>query len=238
VPLNGVEIFFAQFGSGPSVLLLHGGLANSAYWGHQIEDLSRDYLVTVMDTRGHGRSPFTPGKLSYEAFAEDAIALMDFLDISRSTVVGWSDGGITGFQLALSHPDRLSSLFSFGANANLAGLKAGGAKTGVFPSFSSRCRTEYSVLSPQPDRWPHLEQALIAMWRSEPNFSGAELARIKLTVTIADGDHDEIIRSEHTRLIAASIGGAHLVVLPRVSHFAMLQDPNGFNAALRAFLAG
>jgi pimeloyl-ACP methyl ester carboxylesterase len=237
-PINGVAIFFAQFGSGPSVMLLHGGLANSAYWGHQIEDLSRDYLVTVMDTRGHGRSPFIPGRLSYKTFAKDAIALMDFLEISQSAVVGWSDGGITGFQLALMQPDRLSGLFAFGANSNLAGLKAGGAKTGAFPSFSSRCRKEYLDLSPEPDRWSQLKQALTAMWRSEPNLSGNELATIKLPVTIADGDHDEIIKSEHTHQIAGSIEGARLVILPKVSHFAMLQDPSGFNAALRAFIKG
>ena len=234
--INHAAIFFAQYGSGPSLLLLHGGLANSAYWGHQIENLSRDFLVIVMDTRGHGRSTFIPGRLSYEIFANDVVALMDFLEISRSAVVGWSDGGITGLQLVLTKPDRLSGLFAFGVNSNLAGLKAGGAKTGAFPSFRSRCRKEYLDLSPEPHRWSQLEQALAAMWRSEPNFSGTELGTIKLPVTIADGDHDEIIKSEHTRQIAASIGGARLVFLPKVSHFAMLQDPSGFNAALRAFI--
>src|SRR4051794_10205879 len=57
LPINGTRIFFAQFGNGPSVLLLHGGLANWNYWGAQVEELSKAFCVTVMDTRGHGRSP-------------------------------------------------------------------------------------------------------------------------------------------------------------------------------------
>jgi pimeloyl-ACP methyl ester carboxylesterase len=236
-PVNGVKIFFAQFGIGLPVLFLHGGLANSNYWGRQVEDLSRNYLVTVMDTRGHGRSPFISGKLSYEVFAKDTVALMDYLEISRSAVIGWSDGAITGLQLALTQPDRLSGLFAFGANSNLGGLKPGGAKTGVFPSFISRCHKEYLELSPNPDRWPQLERSLGAMWRSEPNYSSAQLATIKLPVTIADGEYDEIIKRENTREIAASIKGARLVILPNVSHFAMLQDASGFDAAVRGFLS-
>ncbi len=235
--INGVKIFFAQFGKGPSVLMLHGGLANSDYWGHQVEDLSRNYSITVMDTRGHGRSPFSSDRLSYEAFAKDTIALMDYLEISRTSVIGWSDGAITGLQLALTQFGRLSGLFAFGANSNLGGLKSGGAKTGVFPSFSSRCRKEYLELSPDPGKWPQLERALSTMWRSEPNYTSAQLASIKLPVTVADGEYDEIIRPEHTRQIAASISGGRLVILPRVSHFAMLQDAATFNAALREFLS-
>src|SRR5713226_9980379 len=71
--VNGTSIFFAQFGKGPAVLLLHGGLANSNYWGNQIEELSRNFSVTVMDTRGHGRSPLVSSNFSYTLFAGDVI---------------------------------------------------------------------------------------------------------------------------------------------------------------------
>jgi pimeloyl-ACP methyl ester carboxylesterase len=74
------------------------------------------------------------------------------------------------------------------------------------------------------------------MWRTQPNFGKAQLARIITPVTIAAGEYDEIIRPEHTRQIATSIADARLVILPGVSHFAMLQDPPEFNRALRQFL--
>ena len=69
--MNRTSIFYAQFGEGPPVLLLHGGLANSNYWGHQVKELAQKYTVTVMDTRGHGRSPVTSYFFSYGLFADE-----------------------------------------------------------------------------------------------------------------------------------------------------------------------
>ena len=126
-PVNGISIYFAQFGdAGPPLLLLHGGLGNSNYWGHQITELAKRFSVTVMDTRGHGRSPLTSRAFSYGLFAQDAVGLLDFLQIPAAAVVGWSDGAITGLQLAIAKPDRISKLFAFGANSTLGGLKPDG----------------------------------------------------------------------------------------------------------------
>ena len=122
--VNGTDIFYALFGQGPPVLLLHGGLANSNYWGHQIDYLARSFTVIVMDTRGHGRSPVTSHAFSYGLFAEDAASLLDFLKIPQVAVVGWSDGAVTGLQLAMTKPDRVSKLFAFGANSSAEGSKA------------------------------------------------------------------------------------------------------------------
>jgi len=238
VELNGTTLFFAQFGEGPDVLMLHGGLANSNYWGHQIRALAGDFRVTVMDTRGHGRSPVTSDQFSYALFARDAAALMKHLDIAKTIVVGWSDGAITGIQLALVRPDLVSGLFAFGANTNLQGLIAGGARTKVFQQFSERCSREYRVLSPRPEKWPTLNAGLSSMWRSQPTFTKAQLSSIRIPVAVADGEHDEIIKAEHTRKMAADIPGAQLVIMDKVSHFALLQDPPGFNAHLLQFVLG
>jgi pimeloyl-ACP methyl ester carboxylesterase len=234
--VNGTSIFFAQFGKGPNVLLLHGGLASSNYWGNQINELAKNFAVTVMDTRGHGRSPLTSDALSYELFEKDVIALLDFLEISRAAVVGWSDGAITGIRLASFHSDRITSLFAFGANVTLDGLKPGGAKSATFVSFASRCRREYVSLSPYPERWPKLTNELSRMWHSEPNFTKAQLSKIDKPVAVADGEYDEIIKREHTKQISTNIKGSSLLILPNVSHFAMLQNPAEFNVAVNKFL--
>jgi pimeloyl-ACP methyl ester carboxylesterase len=234
--VNGTRLFCARFGEGPPVLLLHGGLANAKYWGHQIQELARAHTVVVMDTRGHGQSPVASNKFSYRMFAEDAEALLNLLKIDRVAVVGWSDGAITGLQLAISRPERISRLFAFGANSSPDGLKPGGSKNQVFASYVARCRAEYSQLSPHPERWPQLVTGLGAMWRTEPNFTQAMLATIKLPVVISIGEHDEIIRRDHTERLAKLIRGARLMVQPGVSHFAMLQNPAQFNSAVVEFL--
>ncbi len=235
--VNGASIFYALFGQGPPVLLLHGGLANSNYWGHQIEHLARGFTVIVMDTRGHGRSAMTSPSFSYGLFAEDAAGLLDFLKISQVSIVGWSDGAVTGLQLAMRRPERVSKLFAFGANSSADGLKPNGARSSVFMNYAGRCRAEYAVLSPRPERWPQLLNGLRIMWRTEPNFSTRDLAAVKAATTISDGEHDEIIKRDHTEKMSLAIPRARLVMLPGVSHFAMLQNPGQFNRALTAFLA-
>jgi pimeloyl-ACP methyl ester carboxylesterase len=236
VTVNGTSIFHAQFGEGPHVLLLHGGLANSSYWGHQVGELARRFTVTVMDTRGHGRSPVMSRAFGYRIFAEDAAALLDHLAIPSAAVVGWSDGAVTGLQLTMMRPERVAKLFAFGANASPEGMIAGGASSRVFAAFAARCRDEYAKLSPHPERWPQLLAGLRPMWRSEPRFSARQMAEVRAPTAIADGEYDEIIRREHTVLMSRQIAGARLVILRQVSHFAMLQDPAQFNRALIDFL--
>jgi pimeloyl-ACP methyl ester carboxylesterase len=234
--VNGTSIFFAQFGDGPSVLLLHGGLANSNYWGHQVRRLAESFSVTVMDTRGHGRSPVTSHAFSYGLFAQDAVGLLDFLKIPEAAIVGWSDGAITGLQLAMTQRDRVSRLFAFGANSTVAGLKPDGAKSQVFATFTSRSKAEYARLSPHPERWPQLVDGLRGMWRTEPKFSKKDLAAIKIPTAVSDGEYDEIIKRDDTEGMARAIPDARLVIQPGVSHFAMLQNPTQFNEALIGFL--
>ena len=236
-PVNGTNIYFAQFDdAGPPLLLLHGGLGNSNYWGHQITELAKRFSVTVMDTRGHGRSPLTSRAFSYGLFAQDAVGLLDFLQIPAAAVVGWSDGAITGLQLAIAKPDRISKLFAFGANSTLGGLKPNGAKSAVFAAYAARCKIEYAELSPHPEKWPQLMDGLRAMWRTEPNFTNEKLASINAPTMISDGEYDEIIKPEHTRYMATAIPGAQLAIEPNTSHFAMLQNPAQFNKILLDFL--
>ena len=74
------------------------------------------------------------------------------------------------------------------------------------------------------------------MWATQPNWTDAQLKAIEATVLVVDGDHDEAIKREHTEYIAAMVPDAGLLILPNVSHFAFLQDPELFNYAIRHFL--
>jgi pimeloyl-ACP methyl ester carboxylesterase len=236
--VNGTSIFYAQFGQGAPVLLLHGGLANSNYWGFQVEELAKIYAVTVMDTRGHGRSPVMSRSFGYRQFAEDVAALLDQLGIDRAAIIGWSDGAITGLELAMAKPERVSKLFAFGANKTVDGLKPAGSRSRTFATFVERCKAEYPHLSPHPERWPQLTEGLRAMWRSEPSFSKQRLATIKAPTAIADGEYDEIIKREQTEQMSRDVPGAKLVLQSGASHFAMLQSPADFNRIVIEFLAG
>jgi len=238
--IQGARIWYAEWGkksSRPPVLLLHGGFGNSNYFGHLIPVLvAHGYRVIAMDSRGHGRSTRDDAPMSYHLMAGDVIGLLDHLGVPRVYLVGWSDGGCTGFDLALNHPDRLAGLFAFGANADVSGDREGFDKTPVFAAYLKRTPEEYRKLSPTPGRWGEFSAAVGKMWDTLPAFTAAELRSIKVPTVIADGEYDEAIKQSHDRYMADTIPEARLEILPNVSHFAMLQNPAEFNAAVLDFL--
>jgi pimeloyl-ACP methyl ester carboxylesterase len=236
-PINGISVHYAVFGRGAPVILLHGGLAHMNYWGDQVGALAPHYQVILMDSRGHGRSTRSAEPYSYELMASDVIGLMDRLKLPKAAVIGWSDGAIIGLELAIHHPDRLTGVFAFAANYNPAGVKDDVDKNPTFSTYIKRCGTEYAALSATPRGFGDFLAAITRMWATEPNIPPEALRHIGVPVVIADGDHDEAIKRAQTEEMAALIPGAGLLILPNVGHFAMLQDPPQFNAAVEHFLA-
>jgi pimeloyl-ACP methyl ester carboxylesterase len=235
-PLNGIKIWYAEFGKGEPVILLHGGLANSNYWGLQVPALEKHYRVIVMDSRGHGRSTRNDQPYGYDLMASDVVALMDYLKIKRAAIVGWSDGAILGLDIAIHHPERLTKLFAFAANSDPSGV-ADISKSPVFNAYIARAEKEYENLSATPTQYKAFLDQISKMWETQPNFTKADLAGIKTPTWIVDADHDEAIKRENTEFMAAQIPGAGLLLQPEVSHFSFLQDPQQFNNDVLHFLA-
>jgi pimeloyl-ACP methyl ester carboxylesterase len=235
-PVNGIKIWYATFGAGEPVILLHGGLANADYWGHQVRALEPHYRVVVMDSRGHGRSTRDARPFGYDLMAEDVIGLMDFLKIPKAAIVGWSDGAIIGLDIAQRHPERLSKLFAFAANSDPSGV-ADISKSPVFNAYIARAGKEYAALSPTPGEYREFVAQITKMWETQPNWTASDLRRIAVPVWIVDADHDEAIKRQNTEFMAANIPGAGLLIEPEVSHFAFLQDPGQFSEDVLHFLA-
>jgi pimeloyl-ACP methyl ester carboxylesterase len=234
-PVNGIKIWYATFGSGAPVILLHGGLANSNYWGLLVRALAPHYRVIVMDSRGHGRSTRDARPYGYDLMASDVLALMGYLKIDKAALVGWSDGGIIGLDIALHHPERLTKLFAFAANSDPSAVKDVD-KSPVFSAFIARARQEYQQLSPTPKEYDAFLKQIEKMWDSEPHWTANDLHTIKVPTWIVDADHDEAIKRENTLFMADNIPGSGLLIQPQVSHFSFLQDPAQFNGDVQHFL--
>lgn len=233
--VNGVKLYWASYGEGEPVVLLHGGAGNGDHWANQVPALTAaKFKVFVVDSRGHGRSTRDKTPLSYAQMADDLLALMDQLKLEKAALVGWSDGGAIALDVALRHPERVSRLVAYGTNYNLAGMRSGGGAT--FPVYFARCSADYARLSPTPKDYKGLQEALRPMWKTQPNYSDAQMATIAVPTLVLDGDHDEIIRQEHVRQLAKLIKGAKLVLVPDSSHFALFQQPGAFNQAVIEFL--
>ena len=237
VPHLGARIYYAAYGAGSPVILLHGGLASQRYWGNQVGALVGDqHRVILIDSRGHGRSTRDDRPYTYELMASDVTAVMDALKIRRAAVVGWSDGAIIGLVMALKNPERLTRVFAFAANMDPSGVKPDTLTNPTFARFIVEARASYAGISPTPAGFDAFQAAINHMWDTEPNYSATDLKRIATPTAIVDGDHDEAIKREHTEYLARSIPGARLIILRDVSHFAMLQDPAQFNAAMLRFI--
>jgi pimeloyl-ACP methyl ester carboxylesterase len=168
---------------------------------------------------------------------QDIVALLDYLHIQRVSLVGWSDGGIVGLQLAMHHPERLSRLFAFGANTHPSGNFEDTDSMPTMVAHAALEEEEYQGLSPTPAEWGQVRAAVGHMWRTLPTITDDQLRTIRVPTTVCAGQHDECIKPEHTHYIAAQIPNSTLVVLPDVSHFAMVQEPAIFNQAILEFLS-
>ena len=235
VEVNGAAIWYAVFGSGPPVVLLHGGLANSNYWGNQVPALAEQHQVIVIDSRGHGRSTRSAQPYGYELMASDVLGVMDKLGVKQAAIVGWSDGAIIGLSLAMNHPDRVARLFAFAANSDPSGVKDVD-KSPVFQQFIARGEKEYEALSATPKGYKKFVEEISGMWSKQPNWTQGDLAKIKVPTWIVDADHDEAIERTNTEFMAGAIPKAGLLLQPEVSHFSMLQDPAQFTADILRFL--
>jgi len=234
--VNGVSIRYAIYGHGSPVIFLHGGLANADYWGNQVPAVAAHHTVILMDSRGHGRSTRDARPYGYDLMADDVVALMDNLKIAKADIVGWSDGGILGIDLAMRHKDRVGKVFAFAANTVTSGVKDDVEKNPTFAAYIERARHEYEAYSATPKDYDAFVDQISKMWAEQPNWSDAQLKAIDTPVLVVDGDYDEAIKREHTEYIAATIPHAGLLILPNASHFAFLQDPGQFNFAILHFL--
>ncbi|CAF0943856.1 unnamed protein product [Rotaria sp. Silwood1] len=236
--VNGIRIWYTIYGpaDGIPILFLHGGFANSDYWGLQVKQLQSTYKCILMDSRGQGRSPSSATNITYDLMTSDVIGLLDYLDITRIHLVGWSDGAIIGLNMAMKYPRRLISLFAFAANYDSSGAKDILASP-VFPAYLTRSKSEYEQMSPV-NNYQDLYNNLTTMWSTLPNWSKTDFDKIphNLPVLIVDADHEEVINREQTDMMATWIQQAGEMILPKTSHFAFIQDPESFTAAMTRFL--
>lgn len=236
--VNDIKMYYAEYGEGDPILFIHGGLGNADVWGHQVADFAKDHLVIVADSRGHGRSTRSRQPFGYDLMTSDYVALLDYLKIGKVTLVGWSDGGIIGIDMAMKHPEKLTRVIAQAANVTTDGVKADVMTNKTFNDYINVAGEYYKKLSPTPNEYDAFVTQISEMWATQPAWTAADLGKITVPVTLAIGDHDEAVKLDHTELMAKEIPGAKLVILKDASHFAMLQDPEGYDTMIRNAMAG
>jgi len=228
--VNRLNMYYEVHGEGPPLLLLHGGTGSiPTKW---IPFFSSQFRVIAMEQMGHGRTADVIDRaFHFHDMAEDTVELMLQLGIERAVVVGYSDGGIIGIDMAIHHPERVTKLAVTGANSKVDGYTAENLEWArTFKPADLPVSDAYARLSPDgPDHWPIVLGRLQRMWPVEPNFTREEMQSIKAPTLIIIGDGD-IVTPEHAVEMFRTIPNAQLCVVPHAGHGVMPKE------AILAFL--
>ena len=221
------HLYYKEKGKGKPLILLHGNGEDSSYFESQMDYFSQTRRVIAVDTRGHGRSPRGPAPFTIRQFAEDLREFVEEMGIERADLLGFSDGGNIAIIFALRYPERVDRLILNGANLWSRGVKPsvqipiilGYYAASFFGHFSGKARANAELLR---------------LMVKDPNIEQEELRNIQSPTLVIAGERD-MIREEHTRLIAAEIPGAELRIIPG-NHFVAAGNPETFNREVEIFL--
>lgn len=239
------RLAYADLGSGEPIVFLHGGLMDHQSWGNQLP-LADQFRLILPDTRGHGRSGGADLPATYAAFAEDAIGLMDWLGLARTSLVGFSDGGCSALHAAISYPDRIANLVLIGTPYSLASYNDGvvdhframrqeGFEASARPLVQEVIRKLRAHMTDAG--WDaYWERIINRLWVSEPNFALSDLKAISARTLILHGEHERSVSVRGSQEMAATIPDCELVFVPGASHSAAQDEPAFVNEAIARFL--
>lgn len=222
-----IALYYTERGEGDPLVLLHGNGESHHYFAKQMEFFSTARRVIAVDTRGHGASPRGTAPFTIEQFALDLKEFLDKLDLERVDLLGFSDGGNIALTFALSHPERLRRLVLNGANLNTGGVKR---STQLPIELGHRIARLAAKHDPRAVR----NMEMLGLMVDQPNIDPSSLRTLAVPTLVIAGTRD-LIRAEHTRLIAESLPNGELVWIPG-NHFIAAKNPGPFNAAVDEFL--
>jgi len=228
VDIRGFSMYYEIYGQGEPLLMIHGNSGSIESFSNQIPYFSSKYKVIAVDSRAHGKSVDESDTLSFKMMADDFNALLDKLKVDSCNVLGWSDGGITGLLLAIRHPAKVKKLAITGANL----WPDSSAISGADYLWGMK---EYENLRNQPSSVEQKNKfKLFRLDYFQPQITRSQLSTIQCPTLVIGGDHD-IILPAHTMLIAQSIPGALLWILPNSGHATLIDYKDQFNKTVDDF---
>jgi pimeloyl-ACP methyl ester carboxylesterase len=256
VAVNGLSYYYAIYGKGEPLLLLHGGLGQIEMFGPNLAALARTRQVIGVDLQGHGRTALGNRQVSLVDIGNDMAGVVEKLGYDQVDVLGYSMGGGVAFQFAVQHPKKVRRLVLVSTpyaqdgfypemlpqQAALSAAMADQMKE--TPMYKS-----YVALAPHPEEFPKLLDQMGAYMRKAYDWS-AEVRKLSMPVMLIYGDSD-MFRPEHEVKFYQLLGGGlkdagwerehlsqnRLAILPNVTHYEMGVAPQMVEAAL-PFLNG
>jgi pimeloyl-ACP methyl ester carboxylesterase len=254
--VNGVNYYYAVYGTGEPLLLLHGGMGQIEMFGPNLTKLARSRQVIGIDLQGHGRTPLGDRELSLIDMGNDMASVLKKLGYDKVDVLGYSMGGIVAFQFATQHPEMVR---------HLALVSTPYSQDGFYPEMlpqqaalgaamaeqmkETPMYKSYVAIAPHPEEFPKLLDQMGASMRKPYDWS-ADVKKLTMPVMLIYGDSD-MFRPEHIMKFYQLLGGGlkdagwqrehmsqnRLAILPNLTHYEMGVAPQLVDTAL-PFLNG
>lgn len=260
-PAGELTFWVEQTGRGAPVLLISGLGYSSWCWTELRDALQADFRVVTFDNRGTGRSSKPPGPYSMAMLADDAARVLERCDLADAHVLGHSMGGYIALHLALRHPKKVRSLILVGTSRGGRDTEPVPEETqadwtryrGLPPAEYARSTMPHSFApgwtDAHPERFEHyLEERLrhptppeawLAQYLAcvDHVIRGVDVRGVGVPALVMHGTADRVVPYRNGELLARSLPAAEWVSLEGAGHLPYLEDPPGFAARVRAFLA-
>ena len=250
IEVNGLQMNVETYGeSGDWILLLHGALSdNLQNWRMILPLLSQRFRLIGVDMRGHGKTDNPSGRFTLTDMRDDALGVLDALEIPRAHVLGCSMGGYVAMALRAARPERVGSLA-------LAGVKVGWTREtsedrfnffqpevimqtypGWVPHMAKAHATHYGM-----EHWRTLVDWVREFLQTLPDEPTTGWEALKAEegnrgLFYALGDRDELVPLEEVLSIRHAREDAEILVVPRAGHLFREYNPHVFSAAYTDFL--
>lgn len=216
-PVNGIKMYYEIYGEGEPLVLIHGGGSTiRTSFGNVIPGLSRHHQVIALELQGHGHTSDRDAPESFEQDADDVVALLEHLKISKASIFGFSNGGNTAMQIAIRHPGFVNKLILASTFYKREGIIPGffdGMKSATINDMPQSLKDAFLEINPDSSK-------LLTMFNKDrdrmlqfTDWDDEVVGSIKAPTLIMMGDRD-VIQSSHAVLMSKLIPGARLMILP------------------------
>jgi pimeloyl-ACP methyl ester carboxylesterase len=230
------KIYYEVYGKGKPIVILHGGIFGSTYEMYQfIDSLKKSYQVIAVSTRGHGKSSLGTDPITYEQKAADVMAVINAVTKDSVTVLGFSDGAYTGYELASKYPDRIKRLIAIGATELSPGLRdfSFDAKQGI--ALDTAYWNQQFKLMPEPQRLQEMFTRLGTMY-NHLALDSTFFQSIRCPVLVMAGDKDPGNPPQRVVSTAQMIPQSQIGIIPNTTHGVFLENFNAVWACVVPFL--
>lgn len=231
VNANGINIYYESFGSGKSLLFLHGSMGTGSVWKPYVPMLSNDFNIILPDVRGHGKTENPDTAMDLHLIADDVVALIEALKLEKPFLCGWSMGGDVSLDVAIRYPDCVSGLIVGGVTHHVSdsyftSLKAMGVEGPGRINFEQAEKSIPQLIDlwkmehvQSPTHWKELITQLSFEMLNPTLPAEDDIKKITVPTLIVWGDRDQFLPVEDAVKLYRLISNARLAVVPNADHF-------------------